>query len=71
MTKEKILAKAQDAANREGAPMTVLNLNRVGAALYVVRNWRDGMETDRAFVAKVEPETHDEYGGTTGVPFKG
>lgn len=50
-----IRARAQDTANREGKPFAVLNLNRVGAALYVVRTPYDGVETDRAFVEMVHP----------------
>lgn len=53
---ERITQNAQRAANRERQPMAILNLNRVGAPLYVVRFVSPGIESDRSFVKRVEPE---------------
>lgn len=52
-----IRADAQMSANREGRPMVILNLNRAGAALYVVRSYAAGIESDRAYVETVQPQT--------------
>jgi hypothetical protein len=57
---ERIRQKAQITADREQRPMAILNLNRVGAALYVIR-FADSLNTiDRSFVEKVEPRTPQE-----------
>jgi hypothetical protein len=53
-TLEQVRAMAQRDANREGAPMAVLNFNPF-AALYVVRSYAPGMESRREFVERVEP----------------
>jgi len=52
---ERIKRDAQATANREGKPMVVYNLNCY-APLYVIRDYRDGAETKREFVAKFNPE---------------
>jgi hypothetical protein len=36
-TKDRVLAMAQDSANRTGNTVLVLNLNRIGAPLWVCR----------------------------------
>lgn len=55
MTKERIIRKAQETANRERRAIAVLNLNRY-SPLYVMRNWEEGLEKVGGFVAKVVPE---------------
>jgi hypothetical protein len=55
VTKEKAIANAQSAANREGKPMVVLNLNRY-SPLYVVRYYETRMMSD-AIVAILQPQT--------------
>jgi hypothetical protein len=53
------IASAQAAANRAGKPMSVLNLNTVGRAMHVVRDYSPGHEQGpyaHQFVAKVEPQ---------------
>jgi hypothetical protein len=52
----KARANAQASANRAGRPVAILNLNRVGAALSVVRQWDSTIAEDRAFVERVEPQ---------------
>jgi hypothetical protein len=58
--RSKTIVQAQDDANRLGKVMAVLNLNTVGAAMYVIREYDESMETGRfahQFVAKMEPLT--------------
>jgi hypothetical protein len=57
---EQITVRAQHAANREGRPMAVLNLNSY-SPLYVVRDWDDSFEGDRQLVARVEPKEAPRY----------
>ena len=55
----KAIASAQAAANRTGKPMSVLNLNTVGRAMHVVRDYSPGHEQGmyaHQFVAKVVPQ---------------
>jgi hypothetical protein len=55
----KAIASAQAEANRTGKPMSVLNLNTVGRAMHVVRDYSPGHEQGmyaHQFVAKVEPQ---------------
>jgi len=51
-----IRARAQATADREGRPVSILNLNTVGAALYVIRDAETGIETARGFVEIVRPQ---------------
>lgn len=72
MTKlAQIIAEAQRTAARDGAPRTVLNLNTVGAAMYVIRDY-PGEETlakaceregARFLVAVVQPDGAAELRG--------
>ena len=51
--------KAQIEANRSKQPMSLINLNTVGQALYVVRTYNPDHETGRfahQFVAKITPQ---------------
>lgn len=52
----RIRAMAQASADREGRAVVILNLNRVGSALYVVREDWPGADADLAFVERVEPQ---------------
>lgn len=52
----RIRAMAQASADREGRAVVILNLNRVGSAMYVVREDWPGADADRAFVERVEPQ---------------
>ncbi len=52
---EAIRRKAQATADREGRAVVILNLNRVGSAMYVVREDWPSADADRAFVERVEP----------------
>lgn len=55
-TLNSIRRQAQSTANRAGRSVAILNLNRIGAALYVVRQWSEAIEADRAFVERVSPQ---------------
>jgi hypothetical protein len=60
-TLEQVKLMAQREANRTGSPQCVLNLNRIGMALYVVRGHNAEMPQDRVvFVA--HPSTIDQGG---------
>lgn len=48
--------KAQRAANREGKPYAVFNLNRVGQALYVIREAGSFPGENRMVLGPFEPE---------------
>lgn len=52
----RIRTMAQASADREGRAVVILNLNRVGSAMYVVREDWPGADADRAFVERVEPQ---------------
>ena len=54
MTKEKIIAKAQQEADRTGRSLAVLNLNCF-SPLYVIRDWDDRYANDQQLVARVHP----------------
>lgn len=57
MTLDQVKRQAQRTANRDGAPMAVLNLNTVGRALYVVRAFAPGMESEgRTFCGRFDPD---------------
>lgn len=48
---------AQRTANRNGSPVAVLNLNTVGRALYVIRAFEPGMESEgRTFCGRFDPD---------------
>jgi hypothetical protein len=56
--RQQCLERAQRDANRHGQPMSVLNLNTIGKAQYVVRAYQPEHETGayaHQFVAKIEP----------------
>jgi hypothetical protein len=60
----KAIASAQVEANRTGKPMSVLNLNTVGRAMHVVRDYSPGHEQGmyaHQFVAKVDPQLSGEH----------
>lgn len=54
---EKCLAVAQQDADREGRAYAVLNLNRVGIPLYVIREADPDMLRSKAFVVRVVPSS--------------
>ena len=54
MTKTRAIEYALKAANASGRAMMVLNFNPY-SPLYVVREWRDGADSSRDFVCRVEP----------------
>lgn len=57
-TLDEIKANAQQEANRTGKPHCVINLNTIGAAMYVVRVYMPAVEQGmyaHQFVAKFEP----------------
>lgn len=54
-TLEQIRTMAKRSANSERKPMSILNLNPI-AALYVVRDYMQGMESRREFVERVDPD---------------
>jgi hypothetical protein len=51
---EKVKGRAQFAANLEGKPMAILNLNQF-SPLYVIRTWVDDMAGTRQLVCKIDP----------------
>ncbi len=53
---DKIKARAADSANRSGRPVAILNLNRAGAALYVIRDLDPTIETCAAYVCTIQPD---------------
>jgi hypothetical protein len=55
MTKNQIILRAQEDADRSGETLAVLNLNPY-SPLYVIRNWRDAFEGHRELVAKITPK---------------
>lgn len=55
MSLEQIKRQAQAAANREGKPYGVFNLNRIGTAMYVIRDI-DAFPGENRMVARVEPK---------------
>jgi len=55
MTLETITRRAHRDATREGRILVILNLNPVGAPLYVIREAWPGCETARGFVALIPP----------------
>jgi hypothetical protein len=55
ITKDKIMARAQADSNRDGVALCVLNLNRVGSPLYVIRAFDMRLLDHPSFVAMVEP----------------
>lgn len=52
---EKIKARALETATRNGKPLAILNLNRVGSPLYVMRDIDPTIEESPSFVCRVEP----------------
>lgn len=62
MTRERAVLEAQRAANRAQRPMALLNLNRVGLALYVVREPHPAMLNDPQLVLIAHPGTIDQGG---------
>lgn len=52
---ERIQREAQESANRSGKPECVLNLNRF-SALYVIRNYYEGIEKNAHVVSIHYPE---------------
>jgi hypothetical protein len=52
---ERIKERARRDATRDGRPMAILNLNRAGAPLYVIRDIDPGAEQCREFVCRIEP----------------
>ncbi|UTC29086.1 hypothetical protein BAMBUS_00030 [Brevundimonas phage vB_BpoS-Bambus] len=57
MTLDQVKRDAQRTANRGGAPVAVLNLNTVGRALYVIRAFEPGMESEgRTFCGRFDPD---------------
>lgn len=59
---DKTKLEAQRAANREGKPQGVLNLNRVGAALYVIRELTEAVSKSDRLVFVAHPSTIDQGG---------
>lgn len=57
MTKTRAIIQAKAAANREGKPMAILNLNPY-SPLFVVREWNDKFEGSRDLLMKIYPDTH-------------
>lgn len=55
MNQAQIIAKAQVAANREGRPMIVLNLNRF-SPLYVIRDFDERLLFSDRLVRVCEPQ---------------
>ena len=59
MTLDRIIARAHRDATREGRILVVLNLNLVGAPMYVIRDAWEGCEKHRSFVALIAPSEVD------------
>lgn len=50
-----IRRRAQDTANRKGHAVVILNLNRF-SPMYAIREDRPGIDSDRAFIERVQPQ---------------
>jgi len=69
-TLDSIKRMAQREANRDNRTVGILNLNPYNP-LYVIREMDAALAMSPKLILVVNPETHDEYGGTTGVPCRG
>lgn len=58
LTLDQSRRQAQASADRESAPMAILNLNTVGSGLYVIRFFAPCMEGTRGFVEQGGGLTH-------------
>jgi hypothetical protein len=56
---DSIKKRAQAQANRDGETLAILNLNTIGAAMYVIRTYHPSMREGRyahQFVCVINPE---------------